>query len=438
MPPRKQLALLLSVVVLLTAIIVTVTAYWFDRPTTLTISVGPPNSPEHRFADKLAGILKQNRASIRLEVIAHDTYAQALGRFFRREADLTIVRTDAKIPSHARSVAILEHEMLLLIGPKTAKIKSMADLSGKKVAVLGDDGRNEALVRQILDLYEINRGKTILQTQATTTAIDKLLIPGGYDFIITLDPLSRITKTKTYEELADRMHGFTLFGVSDSNAMERKVRGLSAETIDAGLLSGSPRIPDEDMNTVALQKLLVARNKLPDQNVADLMRNLFENKNDLSIDQQFATKIEPPDLEKDSYITAHEGSSQYVERAEKSFLDRYSDILYLTMSVGSVVGSLGIAVFTSLTRVKPRKASERTDDLLEITEKIRTAEDINALDIAETELEDLLNEVLRGLKDRTLSSDGLEAFRLGYEHARHALVLRRRHLTLTLPPNYGL
>ena len=43
--------------------------------------------------------------------------AKAVAQFDRREADLTVLRTDAKIPPRARAIAILEHDVVLLLTP---------------------------------------------------------------------------------------------------------------------------------------------------------------------------------------------------------------------------------------------------------------------------------------------------------------------------------
>ena len=78
-----------------------------------------------------------------------------------RRPDLAILRTDAKIPPRARAVAILEHDVLLLISPAGKKIKTIAELKKKKIAVIADSESSAALVRNILELSEYpGRGGT--------------------------------------------------------------------------------------------------------------------------------------------------------------------------------------------------------------------------------------------------------------------------------------
>ena len=58
-----------------------------------------------------------------------------------------MLRTDAKIPPRARAIAILEHDVVLLISPAGKKIKSLAELKKKKIAVVADTDSGAALIR---------------------------------------------------------------------------------------------------------------------------------------------------------------------------------------------------------------------------------------------------------------------------------------------------
>jgi TRAP-type uncharacterized transport system substrate-binding protein len=410
-----------------TGIIVTGVLALMDRPSELTMAVGPQGTPERRFAERLAELLVEKHASVRLKLVGTEGGDSALTRFSRDGADLAILRTDARIPSHARAVAILEHEILLIIGHSKSELTGIEGLRGKKLAVLGDSGRNENLLRQILEVYDVNASATPLRTVPTTSSLEKLLSPGNFDFVLAFEPVSQIAATRDFDLLAEHMGGFSLFGLKEADAMERKLPGLFSETIQAGLLSGAPSIPEQDTSTVGVERILMARDDVREHDIAELMRIMFGNKADLQIDHRFALHIEPPDTDKESLITAHEGAAEFVDSDVKGFFERYSDIIYLVMSVGSVIGSLGLAGFTAATRVKPMKAGERAHDVMALLDKIRAAEDTVQLDIVETELEDVLKEVLRGLKDGTISAEGLDAFRMGYEHAREAMT-NQRHL----------
>ena len=425
---RTKILILVLVTVVLTFMAVVTANDWYRAQTIITIAVGPEGSPEYRFATKLGEVLLQSHASIRLRIESQDSRNQALTRFAHHDVDLAIVRTDdRKIPVNARALAVLEHEAILLIGAKRAKLNSLADIQGKKVVVVGRDGRNEAFLRRMLEQYKFDFQKTSIRTVPPETKLETLL-PASADLAVLVYPLSRLGSGTDFDSLAKNVHSFSVHAIEDAKALQRKVPGVYTETIEAGLLVGSPRIPEEDIETLALQKILVARRSMTEQHVVELMRALFENGRQLAIDNSFATRIEPPDPEKGALIAIHDGASQYIASEVKTFFDRYSDLIYIGMSVASVLGSMAVALYSTVFRRRPHQASERVGELMRLREAIRAATERAEVEAAEAQLETILNEVLLGLSDGEVSPRGLEAFRLAYDHAREDLTAARARM----------
>ncbi|MFI5010763.1 MAG: TAXI family TRAP transporter solute-binding subunit [Hyphomicrobiales bacterium] len=425
---RTQIVLFAFLTLILTGLTVWAARAWIGHATTLTFVAGPEGGIEAKFAANLAAVLADNSRTLRVSVVPAPDAAQALNRLGRGQADLAVLRTDAKVPNHARAVAILEHEVLLMLGPKGSKIKALADLRGKKIAVIGADGSNESFLRRLLELSDISTTGMTIEAQPPEAALDKLLAPGAYQAVITLEPLSRIASDKRYKELAKRPGGFTLDPVAEAKAIERKSPGTFAETLEAGLLSAAPLIPDDDLDTVGLEWMLVARDKLSEATVSELARVLYENKADLAIEREFATKIEPADTDKDAFIVAHPGAAQYINDDTKTFFDRYSDIFYLAMGSGSIIASIFAGLYSAVTRIRPTPAVELSTAVIEIGEKIDEASSVEALEAIQDEVEALLKRVLVGLKDGTVSDDGMDAFRLAYQLVRDSLDMRLQSL----------
>lgn len=101
---------------------------WLKNSETLVFAVGDANGVEARFAAKLAAVLTNSNSRLRLKIVPDTDSAKALAQFDRRQADLAVLRTDAKVPPRARALAVLEHDLILLISPGEKKIKSLAEL----------------------------------------------------------------------------------------------------------------------------------------------------------------------------------------------------------------------------------------------------------------------------------------------------------------------
>ena len=115
-------------------------------------------------------------------------------------------------------------------------------------------------------------------------------------------------------------------------------------------------------------------------------------------------------------------------------MDRYSDLMYVAVAALGVIGSIFATIYTKITRIAPEKASELATAILDIGERMEHAKTIDQLDQLQDELERILRGVVIGLRDGTISSDGLDTFKLGYEFVRDEISLRRDYLKRHAPP----
>lgn len=426
---RTQATLFVLATILLTALAVWGIRTWFKETSHLTFAVGTPSQLESRFAAKLATVVANNSATLRIKVVNYPDNDKALAALDHKQADLAILRTDAKIPPRARAVAVLENDLLLMLSPKARKVTSLASLKGKKIAVLGDDGRNEAMLRRTLLSYDLASVGTTIETVPTDSALDKLLAPNSYSAVIAIEHLTRIARDKRYEQLAKGPLGLTVSSIDEATAIERKVRGITAEKLEEGLLSAAPELPTDDLDTIGLQWLLVTQSSLSEAKGTDLARIVLENKSELSLDDGFAGQIAPADTDKGALVAAHKGAAAYIDDDTKSFMDRYSDVIYIALAAGSIIGSIFVGIYTAFTRIAPEKAGELATSLLDIGNKIDEANSIEKLDQLQDELEALLRQVVVGLRNGSVSGDGLDSFRLSYEFVRDTLALHRERLT---------
>ena len=421
-----QVLLFVALTLILTAATVWGTRVALRDSETLTFAVGAPSGEEARFAAKLAGVLKNTSSRFRLKIVNNADNAKALAQFERRLADLAVLRTDARIPPRALALAILDHDLVLLFSPGAKKIKSLDELRKKKIAIWTDSEASVTFIRNSFGLSEAGDAAARVQAVPPTSALDKLFA-SGFGAVIAVAHASRVVNDKSFEQYA-KHGGFTLNAIDAAKAMARKIPGISEETVETGMLSSSPVIPDDDLDTIGLQWLLVAQSRISTSTAGELARTIYENKAELGLDNGFASKIEPAATDKDAYIIAHPGAAEYINDDTKSFMDRYSDMMYLGAGALSVIGSIFAALYAKVTRVAPEKASELSTRILDIGERIEHAHSMDALESLQEELEAILRNAVIGLRDGSISSDGLDTFKLGYELVRDEIGMRRDYL----------
>jgi TRAP-type uncharacterized transport system substrate-binding protein len=424
---RRQMLLFVALTLILTVATVWGGRIWLRNSESLVFAAGDANGAEARFADKLAAVLNNNPSKLRLKVVTNADSGKALAQFDRRQADLAVLRTDAKVPPRARALAILEHDVLLLLSPPNKKIKSLAELKKKKIAVLADGDHNATFVRKMLEISDNSDAASAVQLAPPNSPLDKLFASGGYGAAIVIAHASTIVKNKSYEQYAKR-GGFTLNAIDEAKALARRDPAISEETLATGMLSSAPAIPDDDISSVGLQWLLVAQSRMSSATAGELARTIYENKAELALPDGFASRIEPADTDKDAFVVAHQGAAEYINDDTKSFMDRYSDLLYLAAAALSIIGSIFAGLYAKVTRIAPEKASELATAILDIGERIEHATSMDALDALQEELEQILRGVVIGLRDGTVSSDGLDTFKLGYEFVRDEIGMRRESL----------
>ncbi|WP_338695069.1 TAXI family TRAP transporter solute-binding subunit [Bradyrhizobium sp. 26S5] len=424
---RAQIIVFTLLTLFLSAITVVGGRVWLRNSETLVFAVGDAKGPEAKFAARLATVLTTNSSRLRLKIAPNPDNAKALAQFDRRDAALAILRTDAKVPPRARAIAILEHDVVLVLSPGGKKIKSLAELKKKKIAVVGDGENSVNFVRSALEISDSPDAAQRVQQAPPNTPFDKLFA-SGFSAVVAIEHASKIIKDKTYEQYAKRSGGFTLNAIDAAKALARKYPAISEETVSTGMLSSSPAIPDDDVDTIGLEWLLVAQSWMSTTTAAELARIVYENKSELALDDGFASKIEPAETDKDAFIVAHQGAAEYINDDTKSFMDRYSDVMYLGAAALSIIGSIFAAIYTKITRVAPAKASELAGRILDIGERVEHTTCAEHLDELQDELEAILRGAVIGLRDGTVSGDGLDTFKLGYELVRDEIALRRDHL----------
>jgi hypothetical protein len=275
---------------------------------TLTFAVGNPNGEEARFAAKLAAVLHNTNSRLRLKIVTNADNAKALAQFDRREADLVVLRTDAKAPPRARALAIPDRDLVLLLSPGAKTSPKI--IRSRRRSRSGPIAIERGLHAQYLRFCRYGRGG-FEGSVGTRRRDPRQAVRVGLWRGIAVAHASNVMTDKRYEQYA-KTGGFTLNAIEAAKALARKIPGITSETVEAGMLSSSPEIPDDDVDTIGLEWQLLAQSKMTTTTAADLARIIYENKAELSLDDGFASKIEPAPTDKDSFIIAHPGAAEYI------------------------------------------------------------------------------------------------------------------------------
>jgi hypothetical protein len=214
-----------------------------------------------------------------------------------------------------------------------------------------------------------------------------------------------------------------------SEAIAQRHPLYESEEIPGSSFTSSPARPEDKVETVSVNHLIVARKSLSEITVGTLARQLFAARQALAREVPGAAHIEKPDTDKDAALPAHPGAAAYIDGNERTFLDRYSDYFWFSLLVLSGLGSAGAWFRHYLKRDERQLNTRHRAKLFELISRVRGAETPEELLAMQREVDRVLRETLDAFDDGAIEEEDLSAFGLVLEQFQHAVADRRATMT---------
>jgi TRAP transporter TAXI family solute receptor len=419
--------------------------YYALRPVTLRIAVGPPGSDDHKLIQAMAEAFAHEGRTVRLSPITTDGAVEALALLGASKTDLAVARGDLEMPADAQTVAIVRKNFVVLWSPSglpgkgsrkppAAKIKEIADLAGHKVGVIGRTPANVRLLRVILSASGVAPDKVAV-TQFATDQTEELARDPTLDAFMAVGPLdSKITSDAI--AATARARGEPKFlAIDTSEAIALKHPLYDSEEIPGSVFNSSPAWPDDKVETISVDHLIVARKALSETTVAAFFRQLFSVRQSIAKQVPGAAHIKKPDTDKDAELPVHRGAAAVIDGTERTFLDRYGDYFWFALLLLSGLGSAFAWLRHYFNRDEREENTGHRNKILAMVSKARTAASNEELLAMQREVDAIIAETLECYDDGAIEEEELAAFGLVLELFDHAVVERRAALEAgTLEP----
>jgi TRAP transporter TAXI family solute receptor len=405
------------------------------RPTTLRIAVGPAGSDDVQLVQGFAQSFARNRDPVRLSIVTTAGPVDSIAALSSGRADLAVARADEEMPDGVGSVAIMRKNLVVLWAPTGAarktqrkdaksKIKAIEDLPGHKVGVVGRTQINLTLFRVILKESGINPDKVEV-AQFGPDQINDMVRDASVDAFMMVAPIdSRLTVDAITTTARQRGEpAFLPIDVSETIAERHPL--YESEEIHGSAITSSPARPDDTVETVGVNHLMVAPKSLSDTVIADLTRQIFAEKPTLAREIPAASKIEKPDTDKDAALPAHRGAAAYIDGTERTFMDKYSDYFWGAVLLLSVLGSVTAAVRHFIRRDERRLNTVHREKLVTAIAQVRKIDSLEELDAMQAEADGILRETLACYDDGAIEESDLAAYSLVLDQFHHAVSDRR-------------
>ncbi|MDC7784184.1 TAXI family TRAP transporter solute-binding subunit [Rhodoplanes sp. TEM] len=460
----RQTPLVLLIGLFLATGLIAAAFYFSDRPSRLRIAVGPAAGEDARLVQAIAQQFARDRsATVRLVPVIKEGPAAAARALQNREVDLAVVRRDVAFPASGQAVVVMHDNVAVLLVPaegslaagppkpaappaETAtrrkrgakppaaqtppappKIDSIEALAGRRIGLVGPGMGDREVLEAILRQYQVPIEKVTvvpLDARDVTTALRHAPI----DAVLALGPVASPHVAGVVAAASNGRDGPTFLEIGASEAIAARAPVYEEAELKAGVFGGQTPQPPETVETIGFKHYLVARRSVPEDTVADLTRQIFAVRQVLSSEFPMAARIEKPDTDRDAAVPAHPGAAAYIDDDQKSFFDRYSDVIYIGAMMLSGVGS-GLAWLASHFRADTRSRRQRLlERLLALIGRAHAAEDLATLAALDREIDEILARVLLPGSRDGIDHTSLAAFTLAFDQARAAVAERRRQL----------
>ena len=405
------------------------------RPATLRIAVGPPGSEDVKVIQEIAQAFARERHYVRLRVMVTADAAESAAVIGRHEADLAVVRADVNLPPDALSVAIFRKNLVVLWlpsgggskGAKKEAITKVANLAGRKIGVIGKTPANVDLLKIILTESGVAPDKVDIVQFATnelgdalrSQKVDALMAVGPIDSKITADAIAATTKANST---------VTFLPIDAAEIIARKHPIYESAEIAAGALGATPARPDDDVTTIGVNHLIVARKTLSELTVTAFTKQLFAIRHSLQSDFPGMANIQVPDTDKAAAIPAHPGAAAYIDGNERTFLDRYGDYMWFGLMLLSGLASGGAWLRSYMRRDERIHNAALRNRLLDMIVAVRESGSLTELDLMQREADDILRDTLNCFEDGAVAEDTLSAFNIALDQFHNAVEDRKSWL----------
>jgi hypothetical protein len=195
--------------------------------------------------------------------------------------------------------------------------------------------------------------------------------------------------------------GPVLIPIENAGAIAEEERAYESFDIPKGTLHGSPPVPADDVTTLRVSFYLVAQKRLDNNLIADFTQALMSARRDLLSEQPLLAQVKAPDTDAGAYLPVHPGAAEVYNGTQQSFLDRWSNVIFLApMGLGALASVLAAA--WRFLRVPESQTKEvALDSLYALGRQIRTTQQESDL----AEIENQIDEVLRSQRARAETND---------------------------------
>lgn len=401
--------------------------YYGVAPRTLRVAAPPAATQTTQFLQAMASALRKEGARVRLTVIPYHSNEAISAAFESRKADLAVARADRALPSSAVGVAELGRFTALVLARPGAGIEKFADLRGRLIAELTPSRTGAGVFRDLAQLNHFKSDEFKPQEIGSLSAIGPAISAGKLEAVLASVPRG---STGIIEELHAIEKAFgappVFVPIGEAAALAKMKSVFKAEDIAAGELASTPATPPAVLPSITFPLLLVAHRDDSPAMIQELSAQMFEVRSSLMAQYPAAARLAALDTTRGGAIPVHGGAATYYDASETSFLDRYSDVLWLLLFGFSTIVSAGVWLLRRLFPNERELLRNEHTELLEIMRLVRESDDLPALARTEHRVDEIVASISKLAFEGKVDDTQKSAFDIAIARIEKIIDAKRR------------
>ena len=409
-------------------------AFWYERPTTLSIAVSKADPDDMTLMLAAATQLKHGHKTVRLRVVPAESSSEAAALVDAGKADLAVVRSDLAMPETGQTVVILHRDAAIIVAPASGEIQSLSDLQGHRLGVVGSGPGNIKLLETALAQNDV-RPEAVQVEPLQAAEVAEAIRTKRVDAVMAVDVVSSPKLNDMVKAVMAAGGGPPSFlSVAEADAIAQRTPTYETTEVVRGAFGGAPPRPAEEFDTLSVTHRLVANETLDQGPIAALTRYFLSERLGLAAAVPLARRIEAPSTDKGSALPVHPGAAAYIDDEEETFFDKYDDFIYIGAMLIGVMASGATALVSRVNSRRTEVLDGSVGRLVEMLGAARSASSIAVLDRLQTEADAHLASALEAsasIGDETR----LRVFSMALDQVRAAIRDRRRDLAAGSAPD---
>ena len=393
-----------------------------SRVYTIRIATGGPTGEYYKFGQAIAQVTEAHEPKIRVEVVESAGSTQNMQDVQDKIADLALVQNDTEVLPDVRAVAQLYPEMFHFIARKDARFETVADLRGKRIAIMPRGSGSYNLFWPLIQHYGL-AAQDFRTSEMTPREAHVAIASNQVDAVFRIiglgnDSVANLLRTNQFE----------LIPIDQVGALQLDQPYLQSTIIARGTYDGGSPIPPDDLPVVAVSALLVANKDVDPEVIRAITRVLYEHRNELISQNPRTAAIESPEISRNLGFPLHDGASAYYNQDEPGFFVEYAEPMGLLLSVSILLASSIWQFRLWLVGRQKNRADAYNLEILALIEQVDRAQSLEELQDLRQKLFSILKKVVVDLDIDRISPESFQSFTFPWEVA----ITTIRHQELVL------